>query len=330
MDVYEIRKSNLLLLEAETKSLKVIGDAMVRVVQNRGEDRAPDYQNVLSQHKGKKRIGAQTARLIEEAMKKPQGWMDVLQVDQAMEAKEAGQIAMNIASVERAKRGCRSAARSLLSRAIRVPGFPSATFPLAARRKNAAAALSSAMALVECKECGAQVSQSAKACPNCGAPPPKRTSLFTWVVGGLFALMVVSCIISTGTNDEKAAVETKRVATLTPEQRAAEAAARRAAQERDTKTEAAFQVAQRAAHTIRQSANDPKSIEWTELSYADNGAILIEFRGRNAFNAMIKQMAVVTPDGKLAAGSERDSLVIKTYNQHIAGKTLYHLPKPPQ
>lgn len=101
MDVYEIRKNNLLLLEAETKSLRVIGDAMIRVVQRRGEDRAPDYQNVLSQHKGKKPIGAQTARLIEEAMKKPKGWMDVLQVDQAMEAKEAAQIAMNMSAEAR-------------------------------------------------------------------------------------------------------------------------------------------------------------------------------------------------------------------------------------
>lgn len=101
MDVYAIRKHNLLVLEAEAKSLKAIGDAMVRVVQAREpeRDRAPDYQNVLSQHKGKKQIGAKMARLMEEAMGKPKGWMDSLQsaeVEQAMDAKEAAQIAMNI------------------------------------------------------------------------------------------------------------------------------------------------------------------------------------------------------------------------------------------
>jgi hypothetical protein len=101
MDVYEIRRRNLLVLEAEADSLKAIGDAMVRVVQEReASDRAPDYPNVLSQHKGGKRIGSSLARLIEEAMKKPNGWMDVLQVDAAMEAKEAGQIAMNIENAE--------------------------------------------------------------------------------------------------------------------------------------------------------------------------------------------------------------------------------------
>lgn len=38
------------------------------------------------------------------------------------------------------------------------------------------------MALVKCKECGEDVSTSAKACPKCGAPPPKGTSLGAWFV----------------------------------------------------------------------------------------------------------------------------------------------------
>lgn len=38
------------------------------------------------------------------------------------------------------------------------------------------------MALVKCKECGTEVSSSAKACPKCGAKPPKKTSMFTWLV----------------------------------------------------------------------------------------------------------------------------------------------------
>jgi len=41
------------------------------------------------------------------------------------------------------------------------------------------------MALVKCKECGEDVSTQAKACPKCGAKPPKKTSLFTWLVLGL-------------------------------------------------------------------------------------------------------------------------------------------------
>lgn len=38
------------------------------------------------------------------------------------------------------------------------------------------------MALVKCRECGEQVSTSAKSCPKCGAKPPRRTSLLTWIV----------------------------------------------------------------------------------------------------------------------------------------------------
>lgn len=105
MDVYEIRKANLLFLEAEAKSLKAIGDAMIRKVQESDPgERAPDYPNVLSQHKGKKPIGFKMARLIEDAMGKGKGWMDQLQtgqIEQAMEAKEAGQIAMNIEEADK-------------------------------------------------------------------------------------------------------------------------------------------------------------------------------------------------------------------------------------
>lgn len=38
------------------------------------------------------------------------------------------------------------------------------------------------MTLKKCKECGAEVSNKAKACPQCGSPVKKRTSLITWLV----------------------------------------------------------------------------------------------------------------------------------------------------
>lgn len=57
------------------------------------------------------------------------------------------------------------------------------------------------MALVNCKECGSQVSTDAKACPKCGAKPPKRTSKLTWLVGGLFALFVGSAVMNSTSED---------------------------------------------------------------------------------------------------------------------------------
>lgn len=55
------------------------------------------------------------------------------------------------------------------------------------------------MALVKCKECGEQVSTSARSCPNCGANPPKRTSAFPWLGLILFFLIGYSAIKSPST-----------------------------------------------------------------------------------------------------------------------------------
>lgn len=48
------------------------------------------------------------------------------------------------------------------------------------------------MALVKCQECAAQISTGAESCPSCGAKQKKKTSTFTWVMGGLalFAILV--------------------------------------------------------------------------------------------------------------------------------------------
>ncbi|WP_420492355.1 zinc-ribbon domain-containing protein [Pseudomonas aeruginosa] len=43
------------------------------------------------------------------------------------------------------------------------------------------------MALIKCKECGAQVSNKAKACPSCGAKVPKSVG----VIGWLFVILIV-------------------------------------------------------------------------------------------------------------------------------------------
>ncbi len=40
--------------------------------------------------------------------------------------------------------------------------------------------------LIKCASCGAEISKNAKACPHCGEPVPKGTSLLTWLVLILF------------------------------------------------------------------------------------------------------------------------------------------------
>lgn len=55
------------------------------------------------------------------------------------------------------------------------------------------------MAIVKCKECGSIVSTTAKACPTCGAKPPRRTSMLTWIVLAIFIFFgVKACVSGTG------------------------------------------------------------------------------------------------------------------------------------
>lgn len=52
------------------------------------------------------------------------------------------------------------------------------------------------MALTECKECGHQVSDKADACHHCGARQPKRTSMFTWIVGAILGIPMLITIFA--------------------------------------------------------------------------------------------------------------------------------------
>lgn len=53
--------------------------------------------------------------------------------------------------------------------------------------------------MIKCKACGKDISSKAKACPHCGNPSPKRTSLITWFVLFLFLFIVYNV----ATNDIK-------------------------------------------------------------------------------------------------------------------------------
>jgi len=61
------------------------------------------------------------------------------------------------------------------------------------------------MALVKCKECGAEISKKAEACPKCGAKPAKKTSAGTWLALIIIGLVVYGVMsaetgTSSGTN----------------------------------------------------------------------------------------------------------------------------------
>ncbi|MGK0269467.1 MAG: RNA polymerase subunit RPABC4/transcription elongation factor Spt4 [Cocleimonas sp.] len=68
------------------------------------------------------------------------------------------------------------------------------------------------MALVKCKECGEEISSKAKDCPKCGAKPPKKTSLFTWLV----LIIIVSVIYSVSQSSTSTSVTAKETSSASP------------------------------------------------------------------------------------------------------------------
>lgn len=77
------------------------------------------------------------------------------------------------------------------------------------------------MALVKCKECGADVSSKAAACPKCGAKPTKKTSIFTWVV--LVVTLIAAWAMITGESGLSSSSSTTAAAGSSPSARKAEA-----------------------------------------------------------------------------------------------------------
>lgn len=49
--------------------------------------------------------------------------------------------------------------------------------------------------LIKCKACAKEISKNAKSCPNCGEELPKKTSITTWFVTGIIALIALGAIM---------------------------------------------------------------------------------------------------------------------------------------
>ncbi|XOV87020.1 MAG: zinc ribbon domain-containing protein [Pseudomonadota bacterium] len=84
------------------------------------------------------------------------------------------------------------------------------------------------MALIKCVECRKKVSLDAATCPHCGTPnfkPTKRkTSVFTWIVGGFLAFIFLPIIVTTlfGGKSETQSATTVQQSVSGREQRKAE------------------------------------------------------------------------------------------------------------
>jgi len=148
------------------------------------------------------------------------------------------------------------------------------------------------MALINCHECGAKVSTSAKVCPGCGVKPKKPTSMTTWVIGGV---VLSAIIVSLATAPPEPAAKVK-----TPEEIA-----------QDEAREKLFQRVAAALRRLKASMKDPSSFEVVTAEVTPAEVLCVTYRARNSFNAITPGVYVFAP------GEVTDD--VDAFNKHCTG-----------
>lgn len=125
------------------------------------------------------------------------------------------------------------------------------------------------MPLVKCKECGAKVSTSAKACPKCGEPDfinttPKRASRIV-KYGGPFVVVAILAAILSG---NRARTEDPNVT-----------------------------AARSTADSIRAIARDPDSVKIERMLITpDSGTRCVQYQAKNGFGGTNRELVVIFRD----------------------------------
>lgn len=130
------------------------------------------------------------------------------------------------------------------------------------------------MALIQCKECKAQASDSAKTCPSCGAPVPKATSRLAIFIAGVFGLIVFSTIYRSNSTP---APQTATAATTTTQ-------------------DEYFKVVLMGAKLLKKSVKNPDSFKLNSAIRTADGTICYEYRATNSFNAVVPGTFTVLPN----------------------------------
>ena len=144
------------------------------------------------------------------------------------------------------------------------------------------------MALIKCHECGNEISDAAKSCPQCGAKPKKKVGL----LGITFVLLVGFVVFKCTTAVDSAGTRTaEREAAKTPEQRAAESAARAAEEKRIT-------AALKTKRLVIEHAKNPTSLQFAQLRISEDGELICgTYRATNSYNAVVPGVVAVTKQG---------------------------------
>ena len=137
------------------------------------------------------------------------------------------------------------------------------------------------MPLVDCRECGEKVSTEASSCPKCGAKVRKpKKSRAVWYALGVIMIVGIAAQKITQT------AEIERTASLSPEQKAAE-------EKKKSMSVARTVAAKSAAQALKKAARDPDSLKIETVRVSeDAAAICVEYRARNGFGGMNKELMV--------------------------------------
>lgn len=166
------------------------------------------------------------------------------------------------------------------------------------------------MSIIKCKECAGEVSSTAKACPKCGAKVPKRTSMLTKLLALILIPGMLLAVFSTNQQTEKLRAEAAAIdASLTPEQRAAK-------QEADERLNAGLLRGRAMVRLIKQNAKNPDSIKIESAFLTTAGAVCINYRGTNSFNAVVPGLMVLPSDASSKSATAEQTPT--AWNKHCA------------
>lgn len=139
------------------------------------------------------------------------------------------------------------------------------------------------MALTKCKECGTEISTTAKACPKCGAAPEAKTSVATWIIGALMVAGFASYI--SGNQSSKAALAARTPAQV----------------EADQAEQQAYLAVLSMGKVIKKRMRDPSSLVWESIrANTDASVICMQYRAKNGFGGFSREITVLA-DGRASS-----------------------------
>ena len=171
------------------------------------------------------------------------------------------------------------------------------------------------MALVLCPECKHEVSERARACPQCGCPLSEVRTRVRRRDNGKFLIFLVASVLVAAIVFEiknRIAPQPTSSSIITPEEDKALIEGEKA--ERNRK----FQLALAGALAVKSRLRNPNSlvIESAFVVFSTD-AVCLTYRAQNGFGGMDRAMAVLVVDKNIAAVGN-DSKTIAVWNRECA------------